>query len=57
MHSNVTPGSALEKANRRFQERFGKVELLAAERGIDVGNAGLEKLDELWEEAKKSGRS
>ncbi|MBI4499747.1 MAG: nucleoside triphosphate pyrophosphohydrolase [Gemmatimonadetes bacterium] len=48
----VDSRAALEKANRRFQERFGKVEALAAERGIDIGSAGLEELDELWEEVK-----
>jgi ATP diphosphatase len=47
--------AALEKANRRFQERFGKIEALAAQRGIVVGNVGLEKLDELWEVAKRRG--
>jgi uncharacterized protein YabN with tetrapyrrole methylase and pyrophosphatase domain len=46
--------AALEKANARFLERFGKIEALAAERGIDIGSAGLETLDELWEEAKKA---
>jgi uncharacterized protein YabN with tetrapyrrole methylase and pyrophosphatase domain len=28
------------------------VERLAAERGVDVGTAGLEALDRLWDEAK-----
>jgi ATP diphosphatase len=49
----VDSRAALERANRRFRERFGKIEALAAERGIDVGDAGLDKLDELWEEAKE----
>ncbi len=51
------PRAALEKANRRFHERFRHLEALAAERGIDVGTAGLEKLDELWEDAKLQVRS
>jgi len=50
----VHPGPALERANARFQERFGVVERLAAERGIELHGAGLEVLDQLWEEAKKS---
>jgi MazG family protein len=45
--------AALERANRRFQDRFKTIEILAEQRGIDVPTAGLEKLDELWEEAKK----
>ena len=50
------PRAALEQANRRFQDRFKQVEALAAERGIDVGTAGLEQLDRLWEEAKTAVR-
>jgi uncharacterized protein YabN with tetrapyrrole methylase and pyrophosphatase domain len=30
--------------------RFESVELLAAERGIELHSAGLEKLDELWDD-------
>ncbi len=48
------PRTALEKANRRFDRRFRKVERLATERKVDVGRASLEELDSLWEEAKRS---
>jgi len=51
--AGVDPRAALEKANGRFAERFRKVEALAAERGVDVGSATLETLDQLWEEAKR----
>ncbi len=51
----VQPGPALERANARFRERFGRLERLAAERGITVQNAGLETLDRLWDEAKRAG--
>jgi NTP pyrophosphatase (non-canonical NTP hydrolase) len=54
--AGVQPGSALDRANRKFQERFEAVEELAAERGIDVATAGLETLDGLWDEAKAAGR-
>jgi uncharacterized protein YabN with tetrapyrrole methylase and pyrophosphatase domain len=43
---------ALEKANRKFSDRFEKMEGLAASRGIDVESAGLEVLDGLWNEVK-----
>lgn len=46
------PRAALEGANARFTERFRAIERLAAERGIDVGSAGLEVLDGLWNEVK-----
>jgi MazG family protein len=52
----VDARAALEKANARFLSRFRTIEQLAAERGIDVGRAGLEKLDQLWEEAKERNR-
>jgi MazG family protein len=46
------PRAALEKANQRFVERFRVVEELARERGIEMGNADIEELDRLWDEAK-----
>ena len=49
----VRPGPALERANGRFRQRFATIERLAAERGIEVYSAGLEQLDELWNEAKR----
>jgi MazG family protein len=52
----VDPRNALDGANRKFRERFERVEHLAGERGIDVGSAGLTQLDELWDEVKSAGR-
>lgn len=49
----IDPRAALEGANRRFKERFRKVETLARERGLEVGRASLEELDALWEEIKR----
>lgn len=54
--AGVNPGPALERANTRFKERFGAVERLAEERGVEVHTAGLEALDRLWEDAKAQGR-
>jgi MazG family protein len=50
--AGVHASLALDRANRKFSDRFTDVERLAAERGIDVASAGLEKLDALWDEAK-----
>jgi MazG family protein len=50
--AGVQPGPALDRANRKFRERFEAMEELAGNRGIDVGTAGLEKLDQLWDEVK-----
>jgi nucleoside triphosphate diphosphatase len=51
--AGVEPGFALERANRKFRDRFDALEQLAAERGIDVTAAGLSALDALWEEVKR----
>jgi nucleoside triphosphate diphosphatase len=53
--AGVHPGPALGRANDRFRQRFGVVERLAAERGIDIHTAGLAALDRLWDEAKAQG--
>jgi len=51
--AGVHPALALDKANAKFQRRFEGIEKLAAERGIDVKTAGLEALDQLWDEVKR----
>src|SRR2546423_4876507 len=55
--AGVHASIALDKANAKFERRFHEVEALARERGIDVAHAGLEKLDELWDEAKLKERA
>jgi nucleoside triphosphate diphosphatase len=48
----VHPALALDRANVKFATRFKGVEELGKARGIDVRTAGLEVLDELWNEIK-----
>jgi MazG family protein len=55
--AGVQPGTALGRANRKFRGRFEMVEGLAAARGIALDDAGLERLDALWDEVKAAGRS
>lgn len=50
--AGVQPTVALGRANRKFRTRFEAVEQLAEARGIEVSTAGLEALDELWDEVK-----
>ena len=52
----VHPSLALDKANVKFARRFQAVEKLAKERELDVRTAGLAKLDELWDDAKRRER-
>ncbi len=53
----VDPEAALAAANRKFRERFARVEAGLAERGTRPGEATLEEMDALWDEAKKAPRS
>ncbi len=48
----IDPRAALEGANDKFQRRFEAVERLAEQRGVDIGRAGLDELDKLWDEVK-----
>jgi MazG family protein len=53
--AGVAPGPALDPANPKLRARVEAIEALAAERGIELHSAGLEKLDELWDEVKRKG--
>lgn len=44
---------ALYDACDKFAKRFRKVEELASEKDVNMKEAGIEVLDELWDEAKK----
>ena len=52
--AGVHTALALDRANRKFERRFQGIEKLAAERGINVAEAGLSVLDALWDEVKAS---
>lgn len=47
---------ALQRANRKFSNRFSSLEQLARERGVVLGKATLEELDVLWDEVKRGER-
>jgi tetrapyrrole methylase family protein / MazG family protein len=47
------PTTALARANRKFQERFERLEGLARERDIDIRASTLAELDALWDEVKR----
>lgn len=46
---------ALQQANRKFSDRFERLEKLASERGVILGSATLAELDALWDEVKRTG--
>ena len=47
---------ALARANAKFARRFGELEKLAHARGVVLGEAKLDVLDGLWDEAKRGER-
>jgi MazG family protein len=50
--AGVHSATVLDRANRKFQDRFEALEDLARERGILLSDASLEVLDGLWDELK-----
>jgi MazG family protein len=51
--AGVHPTNALAHANRKFRERFERLERLARERGLALRDADLAALDALWNEVKR----
>lgn len=49
------PENALEHTNRKFIARFNHIERRLKESGREFGDVTLEEMDEIWNEAKKSG--
>lgn len=49
---DLHPHLALQRANRKFEGRFRRLEALARERGVELEKAPLEELDGLWNEVK-----
>jgi MazG family protein len=54
--AGVHASLALDRANDKFVRRFERVEQLAAQRGIVMGEADLATLDALWDEVKSLER-
>jgi ATP diphosphatase len=52
--AGVHAALALDNANLKFARRFQEVERLAGDRGVAVGEVGLDVLDALWDEVKRS---
>jgi tetrapyrrole methylase family protein/MazG family protein len=50
----LDPEEALRRANRRWIERYERVEALAAERGLVLVDLPADAKDELWNEVKSS---
>jgi tetrapyrrole methylase family protein / MazG family protein len=53
----LDPEEALRSANRRWIERYARVEALAVDRGVDLAELDLDGKDELWEAVKHDGET
>jgi ATP diphosphatase len=51
---DIDPEAALAAANRKFRRRFAYIERGLAARGKPLGEASLDEMDALWEEAKRT---
>ncbi|HVF58057.1 MAG TPA: nucleoside triphosphate pyrophosphohydrolase [Pyrinomonadaceae bacterium] len=51
-HLQVEPEAALKLTNRKFRRRFRHIERGLASRGRALGDATLDEMEELWQEAK-----
>jgi MazG family protein len=52
---DVEPESALKLTNRKFRRRFHHIERGLRARGRELGQASLDEMEELWQEAKNGG--
>ena len=51
-HLNIAPEDAMRAANRRFTARFHVVERGLEAQGVAFGEASLDQMNVLWDEAK-----
>ena len=52
---NISPETALEKANKKFIRRFEFIEQKIREQGKKITDSDLTEMDGFWNEAKKQG--
>ena len=52
---NISPETALEKANKKFIRRFEFIEEKIKEQGKKITDSNLTEMDGFWNEAKKKG--
>ena len=51
-HAKADPEMTLRRANAKFERRFAYIERTLAAEGRTLGEATLDEMDELWNEAK-----
>jgi XTP/dITP diphosphohydrolase len=53
----IDPDHALELTNRKFTDRFSRLEKVALSRNLDLSSMSLDDMNEIWEYIKKEGRT
>lgn len=56
-HLDIDPEAAIRRANAKFVRRFQHIEQSLRGRGVALETAGLETMEELWDEAKAAGKA
>ena len=56
-HARVDPGTALRRANAKFERRFRAMETLAAEDGVQLKDLSLDAQEAYWVRAKRAERA
>jgi ATP diphosphatase len=51
-HLKVDPEAALRAANAKFTGRFRHIERELQARGVALGDASLQEMEDLWQDAK-----
>lgn len=54
---NLKANACLSRANRKFLDRFDKLEDMAREQGLDISEMSLEEMDQLWDAVKNQETS
>ena len=54
-HLDAEPEAALKLTNRKFRRRFRHIERGLKNRGRELGQATIDEMEELWQEAKSEG--
>lgn len=52
-HYGICAEDAMRKSAEKFKRRFKRLESNAIKRGLDISKLPIEKLDELWKQAKR----
>lgn len=56
-HLDIDPETALRGANEKFIRRFRHIEKTFADRGASLGEASLDEMEDIWNEAKALEKS